>query len=474
MALNIVSFQQIKNRHFFPIASLAVSMVQVLGVIKYHSSFTSIIWVVVVVSIFHLFVMIVLHIFYNKILFTIKNLRDLFGLFGKIPNGKKEVQKGKLRILVFNWRDTKHKWAGGAEIYIHEIAKRWVNEGNNVTVFCGNDGKSKRHEIVDGVRVVRRGGFYTVYIWAFLYYVLRFRGQFDVVVDYENGVPFFSPLYSGVKTFLLVFHIHQEVFRENLPFPLSSIAMFVESRIMPFVYRHSKHITISNSSKNDIVRIGCAKPDNIEIVTPGIDLEAYKLGRKAINPIFVCVGRLRPYKNVDIAIKAFAHVLLKYKNAVLYIVGEGDSQKSLIRLVEELGIIDNVIFTGFLSEQEKIKLLGKAWVALQPSSFEGWGLTVIEANACGTPVIASNTNGLKDSVVDGKTGILVPVKNISILTRAMIELLNDKEYRKDLSRNAYLWAQKFSWDQSATKFIEALVAEDDPIEVSKSFAEETI
>lgn len=460
IALNIASYQQIKNRHFFPIVSLIVSAIFVLAIMNFHKDFEQVVQVIVYISAFHLIVMVLLHTFYSKLIFAIKNLTDFVGLFRTIPLVNKKLKKGNLRILVLNWRDTKHKWAGGAEIYIHEIAKRWAKNGNQVTVFCGNDGKSMRHEVVDGVRIVRRGGFYTVYLWSFLYYVLRFGGKFDVIVDFENGVPFFTPIYSRIPKFLVVFHIHQEVFRENLMFPFSVIAMFIEKRIMPFMYRNAKHITISESSKRDLVRIGCAAAKNVEIVTPGIDLDVYKTTKKSVTPTFACLGRLRPYKNVDVAIKAFNHVVKKHKNSKLYIVGEGDSYKSLKKLVSQLSLEKSVVFTGFVTDEEKVKILGKSWVVLQPSSFEGWGLTVIEANACGTPVIASNTNGLRDSVIDGKTGILVPVKNVDILAREMLELTVDSKYRKDLSSESIAWAKQFSWDKSAEKFAKLLNTEE--------------
>ena len=452
VAVNIVSYHQIKHHNLFPIVSFIISILQIVAINFFHSGFEQLAYVMSVVSAIHLLVLIFLHIFYLQVIVLLKNIGDFLGLFRAIPESKKPLEDGKLKILIFNWRDTKHVWAGGAETYMHEIAKRWVAEGNQVTLFCGNDTYQKRHEVIDGVRVVRRGGTYTVYIWGALYYLLRFRDAFDVVVDSENGLPFFTPLYIRKPIFLLIHHVHQEVFRDNLVFPLSTIAMFIEKQVMPRVYRNIKVITVSESSKKDIIKLGCSKKNEIKVVSPGVNLSSYKKMHKYTNPTFIYLGRLKRYKNVDVAIKAFAIVVKEVSNAVLYIAGEGDTGSELKKLVKELQIEKNVVFTNKVTEEQKVRLLARSWVAVQPSSFEGWGITVIEANACGTPVIASKTNGLLDSVVDGETGRLVPVKNVEVLAETMIEVISSKQLLRKYSQNAYRWSKLFDWNKNAEAF----------------------
>ncbi len=459
VAVNIVSYHQIKRHNIFPVVSFIVSVLQVVALAMFHANFEEVAYVMSIVSAIHLIVLLLLHYFYLQTIVFLKNIVDFLGLFGSIPKNKKNLENGKLKILFFNWRDTKHVWAGGAETYMHEIAKRWVEDGNQVTLFCGNDTFQKRHEVLDGVRVVRRGGTYTVYVWGFLYYIFRFRGSFDVIIDSENGVPFFTPLYVRKPIFLLIHHVHQEVFRDNLIFPLSTIAMFIEKQIMPRVYKNIKVITVSESSKKDIIKLGCSKKNEIEVISPGVNTKSYKKLKKSNKPTFIYLGRLKRYKNVDVAVKAFANVVKFYPNSVLYIVGEGDTSGSLAKLVSELEIESNVIFTNKVTDREKVKLLAKSWVSVQPSSFEGWGITVIEANACGTPVIASDTNGLRDSVVDGKTGILVPVKNVEMMSSTMIELIKNKKYLRTLSNNAYVWSRKFDWNECSTHFYQLVDSE---------------
>lgn len=355
------------------------------------------------------------------------------------------------KILVFNWRDTKHNFGGGAEVYIHEIAKRLVKRGFAVYILCSWDGKSKREEVIDGVYVIRRGGFFTVYILAFLYYVLKFRKKFDIVIDSENGIPFFTPLFVEVPKLLIIYHIHQEIFLRYLSFPLSQIAKFLEKVLMPFVYKYIPVITISESSKADIVKLGW-DPSMIEIIKPGVDRNYFKRSQKTPYPSFVYLGRVKPWKNIDIAIKAFAKICAKFPDAKLTIAGFGEVLPELYNLAKSLGVEKRVSFLGRVDNRQKTKLFAESWAALQPSSCEGWGMTVIEANACGTCVIASDVKGLRDSVLDNTTGILFSLRREDALAEAMEKIITDKNFRTFLSQNAYLWANSFSWDVTAQRF----------------------
>lgn len=385
---------------------------------------------------------------YIKIL--ISNIVDLFSVF-IFKKQKQKKSPDKLNILIFNWRDLSHVWAGGAEVYIQELASRWVKDGNSVTIFCGNDAKSPRNEIIDGIQIVRRGGFYTVYAWAALYYILKFKRQYDVIVDSENGVPFFSPIFSTKPVVLLAHHVNQQIFLDHLPFPRAQLARFIEAKVMPFLYRNAPFVTVSESSKQELVKTHIAHENQIQIVNPGIEAPIVS-HRKTAHPTVIYFGRLKPYKNIDIAIKAFAKILPKFPKAELYIAGEGDSMDSLVRVAKKLKIGKNITFFGKVSEERKWKLLAQSWVAIQPSQVEGWGITVIEANAVGTPVIASNVNGLRDSIVNGKTGILVALRNVSETATALSKVLENKKLRTELSTHALEWSKKFSWNGSAQRF----------------------
>ncbi len=225
---------------------------------------------------------------------------------------------------------------------------------------------------------------------------------------------------------------------------------------MPLLYRNTTIITISESSKNDIIKMGWATNSKIQVVHPGINIEEYKLSNKTPHPTFLYLGRLKLYKNVDTAIAAFARILGRNPKARLVIAGDGESKDYFINFAAKLNLNGTVTFTGRVTQGHKAELLSSAWVVLQPSAFEGWGITVLEANASGTPVIASRTTGLKESVLDGQTGLLVPIRDEEELARQMERLIDQNQYRKQLSDDAFEWSKKFSWDNSSQKFIDII------------------
>jgi len=450
LSSTIITYHQVRGEYFFPVAGLLLGLIEVVGISVFHTSIAGITMVVLTSGLFMLGSIILLDRLYGTITNIYRNGIDFFDLFAKAPRVS-IASRETLRILIINWRDTKHVWAGGAESYLHELAKRWTGAGHEVTLFCGNDTKHPRNQTIDSVQIVRRGGFYTVYLWAVLYYIFRFRGKFDVVIDSENGVPFFTPLYVRVPTFLLIHHVHQEVFRKHLPFPFAQIAMLIESKVMPAVYKNCRIITVSESSRDEIIRLGLGKPESIDIVHPGVEMPAIRKFKKTTYPSFIYLGRLKPYKHVDVAIRAFAAVRKVHQTARLTIAGEGESAAELKKLAQELGVGAYVSFAGKVNEEEKVRLFSTHWVAIQPSSIEGWGMTVIEANACGTPVIASNVFGLRDSVVHEKTGLLAQPNNVLSFVWAMERMIKNTAERKAWSKSAIIWSKNFSWDKSADK-----------------------
>jgi cellulose synthase/poly-beta-1,6-N-acetylglucosamine synthase-like glycosyltransferase/glycosyltransferase involved in cell wall biosynthesis/O-antigen/teichoic acid export membrane protein len=455
IANSIVLYHQSRKEYFVPVLGFLISIVQIILILTTKHTLGSFIYIMTGLGIAHLFSAALGHrLMYFKTFF-VQNTQAFFGLFARIPNLNKRKTEN-LKILIFNWRDTKHIWAGGAETYVQGLAKQWVLDGHKVTIFCGNDGQSKRNEVIDGVQIVRRGGFYTVYLWAAIYYILRFRDLFDVVIESQNGVPFFTPLYSRTTVFMIVHHVHQEVFRRHLPLPLAMFAMFIEKYLNPLFYGREQFITVSESSKRDIIRHKIASEDRITVIPPGIDLSSFKKSKKTSDPSLIYLGRLKPYKNVDVLIKAMPAVLRKYPTAKLNIAGDGESMEDLVKLTKKLRLTKSVIFLGKVSEKEKTKLLAMSWIALQPSSVEGWGITVIEANACGTPVVASNVHGLRDSVINGKTGILVPERNIKEFSKAIITLISTRKDYKKMITDAKEWAQNFSWKQSVHNFSQVI------------------
>lgn len=450
----IITYEQLRKRYLFPIAGFILSLLQVLGMLLVHNSIESLVWVVAISALTSLLCITLMSRFYSSLVDALRALIDFSYLFKPLP-ATTQLDKGKLRILVFNWRDLRHKWAGGAEVYIHELAKRWVAMGHQVTVFSGNDGTSIRHEKIDGVRVIRRGGFYLVYVWAFFYYIFRLRGRYDVIIDSENGLPFFTPIYAREKVFLLIHHVHQEVFRTSLIPPFSYLAQFLEKRVMPLVYRRTEVITVSPSSKAEIIAHKLTRKIP-HIVYNGVDLGIYKPGKKAKNPSILYVGRLTTAKSIHILLNAFVQIKNEIPAATLIIAGDGPNRQKLERLSAKLGLSNKVTFLGKVSEEDKIKLYQEAWVFVNPSLLEGWGITTIEANACGTPVVASNVAGLRDAVEDSVSGILVPYGNDYALSFTIMTLLSNTKLRQKLSIGAISLAQKYDWNMSASSSINYL------------------
>lgn len=447
---NTITMYHLTRHHYsFSALSLIATAFMLLGISNHHSSMTEIISVVNSTSVGFLIASVLLHALQRNGGFILANIIDLISVVS--PLEKPHAQRGKKRILIFNWRDTRHVFAGGAETYIHELAKRWVRNGHYVTVFCGNDSKSPRRETIDGVHIIRRGGFYFVYIWAVVYYVLRLRNKYDIIIDSENGIPFFSPLFAKrEKIFLLMHHVHQEVFRKSLVPPFSWIAMFLEGTVMPAVYSHTEVITVSPSTKQEIID-NKLTTKNPFIIYNGIDTKRYKKGVKSKDPLIVYVGRLKYYKSINVFIKSAKQIASTMPRARFIIAGEGEEGRRLHALAAR--IHSPVAFVGKVTEDEKVRLLQQAWVVVNPSYMEGWGITVIEANACGTPVVASDVAGLRDSVKDGRTGCLVPYGDVARLSEQVLKILQDAHLRNLLSKNAITWAKGFSWDREARRSI---------------------
>ncbi len=454
----IITYHQTKGRIIFPILGIFFGIFQIISFSLFHDSISTFIQTIHYISVLLLLVVIIVDRNYGTLKILWWNTVDLLGIFGRLPVSG-GLTKGKKRILVFNWRDLRHKWSGGAEVYIHELSKRWVKMGHEVTLFCGSDGGSRRHEQIDGVNVIRRGGFYLVYFWAFLYYITRFRKSFDIIIDSENGLPFFTPLYAkNVKIFLLIHHVHQEVFRKSLAPPFSWIAQALEKYAMSFAYRKTEVITVSPSSKADILAHKLTKTDPY-VVYNGVNLDRCKPAKKYKYPTVLYLGRLAQLKSLSVLIHAAKQVRDDVKQVRFIIAGDGPDRNRLMQMTKTLGVEKIVRFVGRVSEVDKIRLYQRSWVFVNPSLIEGWGITTIEANACGTPVIASNVSGLRDAVHNPHSGLLVPYGDVDAFASNISKLLTKTSQRTRMNIESIKWAKLFSWDKSAKESIQILTKE---------------
>jgi glycosyltransferase involved in cell wall biosynthesis len=360
-----------------------------------------------------------------------------------------------MKILLLNWRDLKNEWGGGAELYVTELAKRWVNEGHQVIFFCGQNYNQNlpEEEVIDGVKFIRKGGRYTLYLWAAFLYLTKFRKECDVIVDAVNGVPFFTVFYARKPKIALLFHIHDKQFFTELPFPVSIFGYFIEKYLYPIFYRRMPTVAISKTTKSDLVRLGLPKK-NIDVVYCGLSLKPNNKIAKSSTPTILYFGKIKKYKRVRMLIDLLPKILKKVPNARLLIAGWGAYGPYLTDISMKSQVRKKVKIVGPVSEREKRELMSKAWVCVNPSIHEGWGIPVIEANLFGTPTVAFKVPGLSESIKHGQTGILADTEQEFV--DGVVRILRDEKYRQRLGEEAIKWAHTFDWDKSAEKFLAKL------------------
>ncbi len=365
-----------------------------------------------------------------------------------------------MNILIFHWRDTKHEWAGGSEIYIQEISERWVASGHSVTIFCGQNlaGNLPGDEVQRGVRIIRKGGRFSVYVWAFYYYLSQFRTWCDVIVDAQNGIPFFTPLYSRKPKTVLVHHIHGHQFFVELPFPFNIIGFCIEHYLFPLFYKKVRIIAVSQSTKHELEKLGFS-PDDVHVVYNGVTGHHSRKAdnQKFITPTILYLGRIKKYKRVDHLIEIMPEIVKQVPNARLLIAGWGTEASSVIDISMRGALRKKIRIIGPVSEKEKKYLLQKSWVFVNPSMNEGWGISIIEANSYGTPAIAYNVAGLSESIRDKKTGLLAHDKHE--FTQQIIHLLKNNALRASLGKEAITWSHQFSWEKTASESLRLITAQ---------------
>lgn len=364
-----------------------------------------------------------------------------------------------MRILVVEFRDPQHPQAGGAETLLLEVTSRWVAAGHAVDYLCCRPAGAPPEYELRGVHIVRRGPQpvfnYLAPIAALR--LLRER-RHDVIVEGLDKVPFFLPaVRPGCPVVAHVPHLFGETIFREAPWPVAAYVWAME-RPIPMVYRRCRFSALSETTRDDLVRRG-VRANRIRVIPPGIDHDRYgpdPSAPRAPAPTLLYVGRLKRYKNIETAIEALARLRRDVPDARMEIVGAGDHEGPLRQRAAELGLTAAIEFTGRISEKEKIARLRRATALVYPSPKEGWGLSVIEANACGTPAIASNSPGLRDAVADGLSGLLVPHGDPGALAEAARRIILDPEFAARLREGALSWAARFSWDRAAGEMAELL------------------
>ncbi len=365
-----------------------------------------------------------------------------------------------MNILALNWQDLTNPQAGGAEVHLEELLRRIAQKGHKITLFCSGYAGSKPEEIIEGIRIIRKGNRYNFNLVApFGLRRLIKNEKFDVLVEDINKIPFYTPLYLKIPTMVVVPHLFSTTVFKEINFLLGLYIYFSEKPLVS-VYRGRKFNVISESTAMDISKRGIPRED-ISVTHCGIESGTYKFDpsiKKFDRPTILYLGRVKKYKSIDHLLQAFQIIQKRIPEAELKIVGGGDYLPKLKILADQLRMDSKVEFPGYVSRERKVELMRRSHVAVYPSLKEGWGLTNIEANACGTTVVAANVAGLRDSVVDGKTGFLYEYGNIIELADRLEKILIDVPLRQQLERGGLEWAGKFDWDFAAGEFMQALEA----------------
>ena len=357
---------------------------------------------------------------------------------------------GLRSVLLLCWRDTGHPQGGGSETYLQRIGAQLAASGVDVTLRTARYAGAPRNEIVDGVRISRAGGRYSVYVLALLAMALRFGPlrRPDVVVDTQNGLPFLARLIYGRRVAVLVHHCHREQWPVAGPV-LGRLGWFIESRLSPRVNRRNQYVTVSLPSARDLVALG-VDHERIAVVRNGLDeAPAHTLsGPRAAAPRAVVLSRLVPHKQIEDALEAVAELRSRIPDLHLDIIGDGWWRRRLVDHAHRLGMADAVTFHGHVDDVTKHHVLQHSWVHVLPSRKEGWGLAVVEAAQHNVPTVGyRSSGGLSDSIVDGVTGILVD--NHAELVDRLEQLLCDPVLRDQLGAKAQARSVEFSWTQSA-------------------------
>jgi glycosyltransferase involved in cell wall biosynthesis len=354
-----------------------------------------------------------------------------------------------LHILVLADRDWAHHDTGGNGANLYAQISRWVAWGQRVTMVVGDFPGAKRVERFGPRLVVHRmGGRVTVFPRAALA-VLRGVGRdADVVLEVINGITFLTPLWLRKPRVALVHHVHRELFLGE--YPRTGLFLYwVLERLPLLLYRRTPFLTISRSARDELVRDGIPH-ENITVEYLGVEPGKFQRGARAPHPRLIFVGRLKAYKRVELLLD----VLEAVPDAVLDVVGEGDHRSDIEAEVKRRGLGSRVCMHGYVDDETKAELYGRAWVNLTASASEGWSLTVMEAALCGTPSVALRVGGLQESIIDGETGFLAA--DMAQLSRRTLELVQQHDLRERLGEGAERRARTFTWDRSAGAYLEVL------------------
>jgi glycosyltransferase involved in cell wall biosynthesis len=364
-------------------------------------------------------------------------------------------QAGLERVSILAWRDLDDPEAGGSERHASNIAALWAEAGIEVTMRTSYAVNRPVVSWRDGYRVIRKAGRYLVFPRAAFSEMMGWHGGRDGLVEIWNGMPFFSPIWARTPHVTWLHHVHAEMWQMTLPPRLAAMGNFVESRVAPPLYRRTQIVTLSESSRHELVHDLKFRPERVTVVSPGIDPRYTPgSGTKDPDPLVVAVGRLVPVKRFDMLIDALVSLKPRVPRLRAVIAGEGYCRPDLEAQIRAARAESWISLPGRVDDDEIIDLYRRAWVLAMTSSREGWGMIVTEAAACGTPSVVTRVPGFVDAVIEGETGLLGDSHDD--LSSALELVLTDADLRARLGTRAREHASRYTWEATARGTLEVL------------------
>ncbi len=364
---------------------------------------------------------------------------------------------GIRRIHILAWRDLDDVEAGGSEIHADQLARRWAAAGLDVTMRTSHAQGQLPTGTRHGYRVVRRGSRHGVFPDTAFQELFGRLGPRDALLEVWNGVPFFSPVWARGPRATFIHHVHADMWDKVLSPRLAAVGRVLETRIAPVFYRRTRVLTGSESARQEIIdRLGL-HPDRVSVAPYGVDPRFRPGGERAPHPLVLTVGRLVPNKRLDALVDALVPVQARVPDLELVIVGTGYERADLEAHVDRVGARNWVRFAGRVEDDTLVELYRQAWLVTSASEAEGWGLTMTEAGACGTPAVATRIPGHVSAVDEGRGGLLADTP--AELSEPVTTVLTDADLRERLGKGAREYAADFTWDRSARLVLEALADE---------------
>lgn len=355
-------------------------------------------------------------------------------------------RRGIHRVHVLAWRDLDDRDAGGSEVHADEFMRRWAERGLDVLHRTSAAVDLPAVDRRNGYDVVRRGSRYSVFPRTIASELTRRMGRYDALVEIWNGVPWFSPVWCRRPRVIMFHHVHGPMWDQVMPGPLAPAGRFLEARFAPRFYRRELTVTPSEATREELIELGW-RPERVRAFPNGVDPKfSPGNGAKTEQPSLIAVGRLAPVKRFDRVIDAAVEARRRVPGLTLDIVGGGPLHDELQARIDAAGATAWIRLVGKLTHDELVALYRRSWLVTSGSIAEGWGLSITEGAACGTPCVVTDIRGHRSSVRDGRSGILAAPERLG---ETIADVLSDPERLAALRQGALEWAASLTWDASA-------------------------